>query len=224
MLGSSGTDSFWEREVYSKGLQVNRWPYQEVVSTFKRLEAGLPRTRLRILEVGCGTGNNLWFFAAEGHEVHGLDISPSALTLARRHLVSHGFQPELAISDLTTLPFADAAFDLTLERACLSCIASSQQPQTIAELHRVLKPGGVHLSFSLYGMSHPDKHAGEEIEPGTFARFKSGRLARSGQVTFFDDDRIRRLFASFQSVSTKRTCVFEGPALLSEEYSVVAQK
>jgi SAM-dependent methyltransferase len=224
MNGTTRTGMHWEDKVYTKGFQVNRWPYHDVISTFKRLVAGSPRRSLKVLEVGCGTGNNLWFFAEEGHDVHGLDISPSAIGLARQHLESLGLEAGLGVSDLSTLPYDDATFDLTLDRECLSCLALSRLPGTIGELYRVLKPGGVHLSFSLYGDAHPDKQAGEEVEPGTFGRFTSGRLARSGHITFLTPERIGRLFARYSPVSTKRTCSFDGETLLTEEYSVIARK
>ena len=224
MNGTPRTDQYWEDDVYSKGLQVNRWPYHGVISTFKRLVAGSPPKRLKVLEVGCGTGNNLRFFAEEGHDVHGLDISPSAIGLARQYLESLGLETQLAVSDLASLPYDDATFDLTLDRGCLSYIAWASLPQTIGELHRVLKPGGVHLSFSLYGDSHPEKQAGEEGEPGTVGRFKSGRLARSGPITFLTPERISRLFDRYSPVSTKRTCSFNGETILTEEYSVIARK
>ena len=66
--------------------------------------------------------------------------------------------------------------------------------------------------------------SGEELEPGTFGRFKSGRLARSGEITFFDAERISQLFARYSSVLTRRSCSLDEGTLVSEEFSVIARK
>ena len=67
--------NYWESEVYSKHKQLNRYPYGELVSVFFNSLKYLKTGRLRILELGCGAGNNLWFFSELGHLVYGIDGS-----------------------------------------------------------------------------------------------------------------------------------------------------
>lgn len=217
-------ESHWERAVYAQGRQVNHWPFDAVVAAVKRHVGKLSCPTIRALEVGCGTGNNLWFLAEEGYEVCGLDISPTAVRLAKEHLRARGLACEVQVSDLSRIPYDDDTFDVTLDRACLACLPCSRLPATIAELHRVLRPGGVHLSFSLYGEAHPDRQLGVEVEPGTFGRFVGGKLAGSGQICFFNAERIHTLFGRYASREIRRICRFDGDRIEHEEYSLVAHK
>ena len=44
------------------------------------------KKEIRVLELGCGSGANLWMMAKEGLQVHGLDASSTALKLAKQHI------------------------------------------------------------------------------------------------------------------------------------------
>ena len=73
----------WEKDIYAKGMQLNDWPYSEVVSDIMKLTSGKDRRQLRILEIGCGACNNLWFAAEVGFQVSGIDISKTAIEYGR---------------------------------------------------------------------------------------------------------------------------------------------
>jgi 2-polyprenyl-3-methyl-5-hydroxy-6-metoxy-1,4-benzoquinol methylase len=82
----------WEKDIYAKGQQLNHWPYTNVVSDIIRLTKGKDRKKLKILEIGCGTGNNLWFAAELGMQVYGLDISETAIQYGKSRLAQLGFK------------------------------------------------------------------------------------------------------------------------------------
>jgi ubiquinone/menaquinone biosynthesis C-methylase UbiE len=216
--------NYWEDNVYSLRNQINAWPFDCVVSAVKKYGPMGAGRKPRALEVGCGTGNNLWYLAEEGYDVFGLDISSTAVLLAQEHLKKRGFYCEVQVSDLSIILYKDNYFDLTIDRGCLSCLQSSSLPGTIRELHRVLRPGGIHLSFSLYGEAHPDRLLGEELEPWTFGRFRGGKLANSGIITFFNAERIHSLFERYTSREVRRICRYDGDHLEHDEYSLIALK
>jgi arsenite methyltransferase len=96
----------------------------------------------RVLDVGCGPG----FFCAElleevGEEgrVTGLDASPQMLALAARRCGDHP-NVELEEADANELPIDDASFDAALCVQVLEYV--SDYPRALAELRRVLRPGG----------------------------------------------------------------------------------
>ena len=107
----------WETEVYSRERQVNRWPHTEIVSRLIRVTSGLDRSGVRILELGCGTGNNLRFLAEEGFDSYGIDASPTAVAKARELLHCHGLNARIQTGDMAQLPWPEGYFDLILDRA-----------------------------------------------------------------------------------------------------------
>src|SRR6478735_6892504 len=64
----------------------------------------------RVLEVGCGAGTDLMRFARGGAIVTGVDLSSSAIVLARENFAQQGLQADLREADGEQLPFADNSF------------------------------------------------------------------------------------------------------------------
>jgi SAM-dependent methyltransferase len=95
-------------------------------------------TGRRVLDAGCGAGPLSAALRDRGAVVTGVDASPGMLALARRRL---GDDVALHVADLTDpLPFADAAFDDVVASLVLHYL--EDWAPTLAELRRVLRPGG----------------------------------------------------------------------------------
>jgi SAM-dependent methyltransferase len=93
-----------------------------------------------VLEVGCGAGTDLVRFARGGANVTGVDLSASAIALARENFAQQGLTADLREADGERLPFADATFDLVYAHGVVQY--TSDPAALIRECHRVLKPGG----------------------------------------------------------------------------------
>jgi SAM-dependent methyltransferase len=92
----------------------------------------------RILDAGCGSGPLSAALRDRGAVVTGLDSSAGMLELARRRL---GPGADLRLADLgSPLPFCDGAFDDVVAALVLHYLRDWTAP--LAELRRVLKPGG----------------------------------------------------------------------------------
>jgi SAM-dependent methyltransferase len=94
----------------------------------------------RVLEVGCGAGTDLVRFARGGALVTGVDLSPSAVALARENFAQQGLQADLREADGEHLPFPDASFDFVYAHGVVQYTANDRS--LVRECHRVLKPGG----------------------------------------------------------------------------------
>jgi 2-polyprenyl-3-methyl-5-hydroxy-6-metoxy-1,4-benzoquinol methylase len=89
-----------------------------------------------ILDTGCGEGTLSARIAAECRTVHAIDIAGNALAARRRSIANLVFQK----MNIEALAFADAFFDKIV---CVETLEHVIDPRkAIAELHRVLKPGG----------------------------------------------------------------------------------
>jgi SAM-dependent methyltransferase len=99
---------------------------------------GKPKTEIRILDVGCGTGANLEMLAQFG-EAEGVDVSDDALEFCR----AKGLKTHKGLAE--KLPFADETFDLTTALDVVEHL--DDDVAGLKEMRRVLKPGGRTLIF-----------------------------------------------------------------------------
>lgn len=112
----------------------------------------------RVLEVAIGTGRNLAHYPP-GVTITGVELSPRMLALARVAAVGLGLSVDLREGDAERLPFDDASFDTVV---CALALCSIPRPATaIAEMHRVLAPGGTLLLVDHVGSTWPPVRAGQ---------------------------------------------------------------
>jgi SAM-dependent methyltransferase len=108
------------------------------LDVYRRRFAERLATRALVLDVGCGPGGDSLELRALGLGVVGLDLSLGMLRatpLARRG-------PRVQ-ADMLELPVADARVDGVWANACLLHLAPELFARALAELHRVLVPGGI---------------------------------------------------------------------------------
>ena len=101
----------------------------------------------RVLDVGCGAGTDLVRFARGGAEVTGVDVSASAIALARQNFAQQRLAADLREADGEHLPFDDNSFDLVYAHGVVQYTANDAA--LVAECGRVLKPGGQAI-FQVY--------------------------------------------------------------------------
>lgn len=95
----------------------------------------------RLLEVGCGVGIDLVRFARGGARVTGIDLAPVSIELATRNFAQHGLEATLQVMDGECLAFPAASFDVVYAHGVLQY--TPDPTRMVAEIHRVLAPGGL---------------------------------------------------------------------------------
>ena len=145
----------------------------------------------RALEYGCGTGPGACLLASRGMRVTGVDLSPTAIDLARTEAARRGFSIDFAVADVVAAPPAfDREFDLVVDSFCLQCIVTDGDRGRVFEfVRRALKPRGWYLiataGFSPhrdYGRDLFDPATGIAMEPldGPAERYE-GAAVRIGE-------------------------------------------
>ena len=93
-----------------------------------------------LLEVGCGAGIDLVRFARAGAIVTGIDLSATAIDLARKNLTQNGLNVDLSVMNGEAMQFPDNHFEVVYAHGVLQYTANIEK--LLSEIHRVLKPGG----------------------------------------------------------------------------------
>jgi SAM-dependent methyltransferase len=195
-------DPTWEDEIYRRGRHLNRYPYDSVVSfVYRHAPRDIPRGDVRILEVGCGAGNNLAFAAREGFSVAGIDASPSAIAFARQRFQDEHLTGDLRVGDFSSLSFGDGAFDLAIDRAAITCVGRSAARRAVAEVCRVLRPGGYFL-FNPYSAGHSSARFGRRGDDGLVHEISGGTLQGVGHICFYSRDDVEGLFSNGWSLAS----------------------
>ncbi len=101
----------------------------------------------RVLEVGCGLGTDLVQFARAGARVTGIDLSPRSIELTRQRFALEGLPGTFLVADAEQLPFEAESFEVVYSFGVLH--HTPDIARAIAEIHRVLVPGG-ELILMLY--------------------------------------------------------------------------
>lgn len=101
----------------------------------------------RVLEIGYGTGNTMLHLAAavgESGTVAGIDVSTGMQEVATRKLDANGFadRVQLSVGDARKLSYEDNSFDAVFASFTLELFPLEDIPAVLAEVARVLKPGG----------------------------------------------------------------------------------
>src|SRR6266516_1932712 len=121
-------------------LRGLRFPDEFVVKMF--FKEGLHRGPGRVLELGCGSGNNLILFSDFGWDVTGLDVSDSALADARPNLGGTGTFIRRDLAAACHLP-GDAVFDAILLPSVNYYIPRASFVRLLAECRRWIRLGGM---------------------------------------------------------------------------------
>jgi SAM-dependent methyltransferase len=146
----------------------------------------------QVLDVGCGAGTDLIRFAKGGALVSGVDLSSSAIALAKQNFAQQGLAADLREADGEDLPFEDNAFDLVFAHGVVQYTARDKA--LVDECRRVLRPGGTAV-FQVYnrvswlnGLSKVMKVPLEHEDAPVLKRYSAGEFR--GLLTGFRAVRI----------------------------------
>ncbi len=190
-------DPVWEQSVYGSG-KFARCPYDQVASFVFRNAPEKSRCDTRILEVGCGPGNNLWFLNEEGFSCAGFDSSARAIEYAKARC---GSAVELKVAEFPTIPFEENSFDLVVERAALCCVPFEAACETVANIRKVVVPGGRFL-YTPY----------------------SGQREKVGYACHYTREMVIDTFRSWQILQLHHDALEDGDGVVTSEWRVWAQK
>ena len=120
----------------------------------KYRQEDLSNVQGEVLEIGFGTGINLSYYPKQLEKLITVDVNPGMNALAQKRLEASTITVDNRVLNGENLPMADASFDCVVSTWTLCSIKNVEQ--AIAEIHRVLKPGGK-FYFIEHGLSNEPK-------------------------------------------------------------------
>lgn len=189
---TNSQSQFWDRaagsKVFSHPLDHDRFVREVGVGA-------------AVLDYGCGRGRLCGELAQRGfHDLTGVDYSAEMIDAAKQ---DHP-QLDFSVVDGEALPFANGRFDAVLLFAVLTCIASSAaQRSLVAEVRRVLRPGGLllvsdyPLQTDTRNLVRYDAYAHESSDSEAYGTF---RLPDGGLVRHHRREWFSRLLADWNIV------------------------
>jgi cyclopropane fatty-acyl-phospholipid synthase-like methyltransferase len=195
------------RKLHEEARYRPKYPSEVVVQyvfrNFKR------DGQTKVLDLGCGAGRHVVFMAQENIVPFGMDFSKEGIRHTRERLAQAGYpqyQENCVWGGVTKIPFEDGFFDGLVCYGVLYYLNYSGIKETVAEIKRVLKPGGKAFiyvrSIEDYRYDESKQIPGEEhtiiIEEENknhCASSENGML-----MHFFTEEELRELFKEFHKV------------------------
>ena len=171
----------------------------------------------KILDLGCGSGRHLVYYAKLGYDVCGIDMSPEAIKLSEKWLADEGFKAELHCQDMKRLPWPNNFFDAVFSVQVIEHNRLEHIQKIIKEVHRVIHPAG--YFFTIIKKYPPRK----DWKNGKFLRLDHHLYApiegtEKGIVHyFFPEEELKDIFAGFEIIEIKED-------KKGEHYCVLTQK
>jgi len=96
-----------------------------------------------VLDVGCGTGENLLYLAGRGHEAWGIDFVPVAIERAMAKAAERKINAHFVVDNALELGKLGRQFDTVIDCGLFHTFADEERPVFVRSLAEVLRPGGL---------------------------------------------------------------------------------
>lgn len=212
-----------DRHSFFRAVEAERYAFEPYIERFAGFSDGLGA---RVLEIGVGAGSDYASWLRAGAKAVGIDLTQAAVALTREHAEVEGLTPVLARTDCERLPFRSQTFDTVYSYGVIH--HSPDTRAAVAEIHRVLKPGGtakvmIYHAPSITGLMLWTVHCLLKLRPWKSPRWAVANFLESPGTKVYTRREAAVLFEAFSAVQTE-TVLGTGDLLLmrrSAKYSGV---
>jgi len=138
----------WNKRYKSK-MGISEWPSEGIISFALKNYTEGERKSIKVLDFGCGVGNNLYFLLEEGFDAYGSEISSEAIYKAGKKL-NHN-NKDISIEERIRYSkdgfldsFPNEYFDLVIDRESLSQMEWGKLKKVFKDIKRVMKKNAIY--------------------------------------------------------------------------------
>ena len=136
----NGTSFHTDWEKIHAGREWGGYPSEHVIRFVARNFYSAPdRSKVKILDFGCGAGANTWYLANEGFDTYAFDGSKSAVARAEKNLAKKGLAAHFLVADGIQLPYESETFDAIIDNVMIYSNTLANIRMMYGECHRFLK-------------------------------------------------------------------------------------
>ena len=159
------TGFYWEEVYRSKHPTKVSWYQPHLEVSIELIEGAIPRRDARIIDAGAGESTLADDLLAHGYRnVYALDVSPTALKIARQRLGASADRVTWLCGDVLTFPFERHQFDLWHDRAVFHFLTDpADRARYVRQVANAIKPGG-HVIVASFGPEGPLQCSGLDVE------------------------------------------------------------
>lgn len=202
----------FEKQYLEKGFASQRqYPNEQLIAFLGSNYFCLSkeeRKKLKVLELGCGSGANLWMVAREGFDAYGIDYASTGLKFCDEMMdIWGGVKADIRLGDMTQLPYLENEFDVIFDVVSMQHLTFDQHFDAYREIARCLKEGGRFFSYHLGENSISLKSTEKMLDHCTVRNIENGfPLANNGPTCFLSANEVRRFLndAGFSRVMIEK--------------------
>ena len=172
---------------YAKKKFIPEFP-DKCVQDFYKFHL-IKKRKIKIIDIGCGSGSNLFYLKNKGFDVYGIDNSSKAIDFIYKK--NKSLKKKLFKCSFTNLPFKKEYFDAAISIGVFYYEEINGIKNGIDELHRVLKKNGI---ARIYLISNKDKKYTKN-----FNKVSKG-WEKNMNLVFLNLSQIKKLFFNFRNL------------------------
>lgn len=175
---------FWESSFTEKQTM---WGFEPSESAIVTKNFFKEKQLKNILIPGFGYGRNAQLFRGNGMNVTGIEISQTAINLAKAH---YGTDLNIYHGSVTDMPFDDVLYDGIFCYALIHLLNQRERRKLVIDCFNQLKPGG-YMVFVAVSTKSPNYGAGRQVSKNRF------EIMEGVKLFFYDAEAVKQEFRKF---------------------------
>ncbi len=187
----------WD-ELFRRGIAIEGVAEEvAILARLLTLEYGEIPAKIKIWDVGCGTGRHTVYLARLGFDVYASDNSPKALEKTQAALTVEHLKATMAAADMEELPFQGVTFHAIILWNVVQHADIAKITRVLTNLKSTILPKGLFL-LSVKSTKAEEVGKGQRIEENTYVLTEG--IETGVPHHYFSKDELEHLFAPFQVI------------------------